>query len=73
MEGAQVCYVSVVLLIKIINLLVIKLNLHVLVSFYFFLFSQLKKTVEELNDALATKEEIAQRCRELDLQVRLLQ
>lgn len=30
---------------------------------------QLKKTVEELNDALATKEEIAQRCRELDLQV----
>lgn len=31
--------------------------------------SQLKKTVEELNDALATKEEIAQRCRELDMQV----
>ncbi|GAA6229539.1 protein Hook homolog 3 isoform X1 [Lates japonicus] len=29
---------------------------------------QLKKTVEELNDALATKEEIAQRCRELDMQ-----
>ncbi|XP_038155267.1 protein Hook homolog 3 isoform X1 [Cyprinodon tularosa] len=29
---------------------------------------ELKKTVEELNDALATKEEIAQRCRELDLQ-----
>ncbi|XP_056875364.1 protein Hook homolog 3 isoform X3 [Takifugu flavidus] len=29
---------------------------------------QLKKTVEELNDALATKEEISQRCRELDLQ-----
>ncbi|XP_076742534.1 protein Hook homolog 3 isoform X4 [Maylandia zebra] len=34
---------------------------------------QLKKTVEELNDALATKEEIAQRCRELDLQVAALQ
>lgn len=31
---------------------------------------QLKKTVEELNDALASKEEISQRCRELDLQVR---
>lgn len=30
---------------------------------------QLKKTVEELNDALATKEEISQRCRELDMQV----
>uniref|UniRef100_A0A1A7WCC5 Protein Hook homolog 3 n=1 Tax=Iconisemion striatum TaxID=60296 RepID=A0A1A7WCC5_9TELE len=29
---------------------------------------QLKKTVEELNDALATKEEISQRCRELDQQ-----
>ncbi|XP_051268664.1 protein Hook homolog 3 isoform X2 [Dicentrarchus labrax] len=29
---------------------------------------QLKKTVEELNDALATKEEISQRCRELDMQ-----
>ncbi|XP_029693703.1 protein Hook homolog 3 isoform X3 [Takifugu rubripes] len=34
---------------------------------------QLKKTVEELNDALATKEEISQRCRELDLQVAALQ
>ncbi|XP_017266159.1 protein Hook homolog 3 isoform X4 [Kryptolebias marmoratus] len=34
---------------------------------------QLKKAVEELNDALATKEEIAQRCRELDLQVAALQ
>ncbi|XP_015254260.1 PREDICTED: protein Hook homolog 3 isoform X2 [Cyprinodon variegatus] len=34
---------------------------------------ELKKTVEELNDALATKEEIAQRCRELDLQVAALQ
>uniref|UniRef100_A0A4W6DGU2 Protein Hook homolog 3 n=1 Tax=Lates calcarifer TaxID=8187 RepID=A0A4W6DGU2_LATCA len=33
----------------------------------------LKKTVEELNDALATKEEIAQRCRELDMQVAALQ
>uniref|UniRef100_A0A672JYB1 Hook microtubule tethering protein 3 n=2 Tax=Sinocyclocheilus grahami TaxID=75366 RepID=A0A672JYB1_SINGR len=31
---------------------------------------QLKKTVEDLNDALATKEEIAQRCHELDMQVR---
>ncbi|XP_014886586.1 protein Hook homolog 3 isoform X1 [Poecilia latipinna] len=29
---------------------------------------ELKKTIEELNDALATKEEISQRCRELDLQ-----
>ncbi|XP_047228805.1 protein Hook homolog 3 isoform X2 [Girardinichthys multiradiatus] len=29
---------------------------------------ELKKTIEDLNDALATKEEIAQRCRELDLQ-----
>ncbi|KAM3599940.1 uncharacterized protein V6R79_014134 [Siganus canaliculatus] len=29
---------------------------------------QLKKTVEDLNDALATKEEISQRCRELDMQ-----
>uniref|UniRef100_A0A8D3CER8 Protein Hook homolog 3 n=1 Tax=Scophthalmus maximus TaxID=52904 RepID=A0A8D3CER8_SCOMX len=35
--------------------------------------SQLKKTAEELNDALATKEEIAQRCRELDMQVAALQ
>ncbi|KAJ8260500.1 hypothetical protein COCON_G00162230 [Conger conger] len=34
---------------------------------------QLKKTVEDLNDALATKEEIAQRCHELDLQVAALQ
>ncbi|XP_041090324.1 protein Hook homolog 3 isoform X2 [Polyodon spathula] len=34
---------------------------------------QLKKTVEELNDALATKEEIAQRCHELDMQVATLQ
>uniref|UniRef100_A0A672JK33 Calponin-homology (CH) domain-containing protein n=1 Tax=Salarias fasciatus TaxID=181472 RepID=A0A672JK33_SALFA len=34
---------------------------------------QYKKTVEELNDALATKEEIAQRCRELDMQVAALQ
>lgn len=34
-----------------------------------FLFVQLKKTAEELNDALATKEEIAQRCHELDMQV----
>ncbi|MED6275594.1 Protein Hook 3, partial [Characodon lateralis] len=34
---------------------------------------ELKKTIEDLNDALATKEEIAQRCRELDLQVSLLQ
>uniref|UniRef100_A0A8C7XIG2 Protein Hook homolog 3 n=1 Tax=Oryzias sinensis TaxID=183150 RepID=A0A8C7XIG2_9TELE len=33
----------------------------------------LKKTVEELNDVLATKEEIAQRCRELDMQVAALQ
>ncbi|XP_068430123.1 protein Hook homolog 3 isoform X2 [Clinocottus analis] len=29
---------------------------------------QLKKTAEELNDALSTKEEIGQRCRELDMQ-----
>ncbi|XP_043094655.1 protein Hook homolog 3 isoform X3 [Puntigrus tetrazona] len=34
---------------------------------------QLKKTVEDLNDALATKEEIAQRCHELDMQVAALQ
>ncbi|XP_062411214.1 protein Hook homolog 3 isoform X2 [Sardina pilchardus] len=34
---------------------------------------QLKKTVEELNDAMATKEEIAQRCHELDMQVAGLQ
>ncbi|KAM9734507.1 protein Hook homolog 3 isoform 1-T1 [Menidia menidia] len=34
---------------------------------------QLKKTVEELNDALSTKEEIAQRCRELDMQALLVQ
>uniref|UniRef100_A0A3B4APE7 Calponin-homology (CH) domain-containing protein n=1 Tax=Periophthalmus magnuspinnatus TaxID=409849 RepID=A0A3B4APE7_9GOBI len=34
---------------------------------------QLKKTVEELNEALNTKEEIAQRCRELDMQVAALQ
>ena len=32
---------------------------------------QLKKTVEELNSALEEKEEIAQRCHELDSQVRL--
>lgn len=34
---------------------------------------QLKKTAEDLNDALATKEEIAQRCHELDMQVAALQ
>ncbi|KAL4658996.1 hypothetical protein GN956_G3390 [Arapaima gigas] len=34
---------------------------------------QLKKTVEELNDAVAAKEEIAQRCHELDMQVAALQ
>uniref|UniRef100_A0A8C6V378 Hook microtubule tethering protein 3 n=1 Tax=Neogobius melanostomus TaxID=47308 RepID=A0A8C6V378_9GOBI len=34
---------------------------------------QLKKTVEELNEALNTKEEISQRCRELDMQVAALQ
>ncbi|XP_067295898.1 protein Hook homolog 3 [Pseudorasbora parva] len=34
---------------------------------------QLKKTVEDLHDALATKEEIAQRCHELDMQVAALQ
>uniref|UniRef100_A0AAY4A515 Protein Hook homolog 3 n=2 Tax=Denticeps clupeoides TaxID=299321 RepID=A0AAY4A515_9TELE len=34
---------------------------------------QLKKTMEDLNDALATKEEIAQRCHELDMQVAALQ
>uniref|UniRef100_A0A8C2BXX1 Hook microtubule tethering protein 3 n=1 Tax=Cyprinus carpio TaxID=7962 RepID=A0A8C2BXX1_CYPCA len=33
----------------------------------------LKKMVEELNDALVTKEEIAQRCHELDMQVAALQ
>ncbi|XP_053910866.1 protein Hook homolog 3 isoform X1 [Cuculus canorus] len=34
---------------------------------------QLKKTTEELNEALAIKEEIAQRCHELDMQVAALQ
>uniref|UniRef100_A0AAV2IXZ3 Calponin-homology (CH) domain-containing protein n=1 Tax=Knipowitschia caucasica TaxID=637954 RepID=A0AAV2IXZ3_KNICA len=34
---------------------------------------QYKKTVEELNEALSTKEEISQRCRELDMQVGALQ
>uniref|UniRef100_G3Q0C7 Calponin-homology (CH) domain-containing protein n=1 Tax=Gasterosteus aculeatus aculeatus TaxID=481459 RepID=G3Q0C7_GASAC len=34
---------------------------------------QLKKTAEELNDALSTKEEISQRCRELDMQGAALQ
>ncbi|KAI5615706.1 protein Hook-like 3 [Silurus asotus] len=34
---------------------------------------QLKKTVEDLSDALASKEEIAQRCHELDMQVAALQ
>ncbi|XP_077101610.1 protein Hook homolog 3-like isoform X2 [Siphateles boraxobius] len=34
---------------------------------------QLKKTAEELSDALATKEEIAQRCHELDMQAYLVQ
>lgn len=34
---------------------------------------QLKKTAEELNEALSTKEEIAQRCHELDMQVAALQ
>ncbi|XP_053321730.1 protein Hook homolog 3 isoform X1 [Spea bombifrons] len=34
---------------------------------------QLKKTLEELNDALAAKEEIAQRCHELDMQAYSLQ
>uniref|UniRef100_A0A8C5UIA4 Hook microtubule tethering protein 3 n=1 Tax=Malurus cyaneus samueli TaxID=2593467 RepID=A0A8C5UIA4_9PASS len=35
--------------------------------------NDLKKTTEELNEALATKEEIAQRCHELDMQVAALQ
>ncbi|TKC35118.1 hypothetical protein EI555_020580, partial [Monodon monoceros] len=34
---------------------------------------ELKKTSEELNEALSAKEEIAQRCHELDLQVAALQ
>ncbi|XP_071207601.1 protein Hook homolog 3-like isoform X2 [Salvelinus alpinus] len=34
---------------------------------------QLKKTVEDLNEARATKEEIVQRCHELDMQVAALQ
>ncbi|XP_053910867.1 protein Hook homolog 3 isoform X2 [Cuculus canorus] len=34
---------------------------------------ELKKTTEELNEALAIKEEIAQRCHELDMQVAALQ
>uniref|UniRef100_A0A7N5ZYJ6 Protein Hook homolog 3 n=1 Tax=Anabas testudineus TaxID=64144 RepID=A0A7N5ZYJ6_ANATE len=49
--------------VNLTNLLLLLLNLCF----------QLKKTVEELNDALATKEEIAQRCRELDMQVAALQ
>ncbi|KAM4837221.1 protein Hook homolog 3 isoform 2-T2 [Thomomys bottae] len=34
---------------------------------------QLKKTTEELNEALSAKEEISQRCHELDMQVAALQ
>ncbi|XP_039615630.1 protein Hook homolog 3 isoform X4 [Polypterus senegalus] len=34
---------------------------------------QLKKTTEELNEALAAKDEIAQRCHELDMQAYLVQ
>uniref|UniRef100_A0A673YZC5 Hook microtubule tethering protein 3 n=1 Tax=Salmo trutta TaxID=8032 RepID=A0A673YZC5_SALTR len=44
----------------------------VLILTYSFHF-QLKRTVEDLNEALATKEEIAQRCHELDMQVAALQ
>lgn len=36
---------------------------------YLFVSNQLKKTTEELNEALSAKEEIAQRCHELDMQV----
>ncbi len=41
----------------------------VLVCVTCFPLAQLKKAAEDLNDALATKEEIAQRCHELDMQV----
>lgn len=44
---------------------ILRLCIVVVISFCL----QLKKTVEELNDALSNKEEIAQRCRELDMQV----
>uniref|UniRef100_A0A673ZHP3 Hook microtubule tethering protein 3 n=1 Tax=Salmo trutta TaxID=8032 RepID=A0A673ZHP3_SALTR len=44
----------------------------VLILTYYFYF-QLKRTVEDLNEALVTKEEIAQRCHELDMQVAALQ
>jgi hypothetical protein len=37
---------------------------------YLFVSNQLKKTTEELHEALSAKEEIAQRCHELDMQVR---
>ncbi|KAI7812950.1 putative protein Hook-like protein 3-like [Triplophysa rosa] len=40
---------------------------------YIVLERQLKKTAEDLNDALSTKEEVAQRCHELDMQVAALQ
>lgn len=35
-----------------------------------FVFYKLKKALEDLQEALAEKEELAQRCQELDLQVR---
>lgn len=49
--------------------LVSEIRYCVVCVFFFKKKQQLKKTTEELNDALATKEEIAQRCHELDMQV----
>uniref|UniRef100_A0A8C9YFW6 Protein Hook homolog 3 n=1 Tax=Sander lucioperca TaxID=283035 RepID=A0A8C9YFW6_SANLU len=52
-----------------------EVSYHAILTWFLFVSfsSQLKKTAEELNDALSTKEEIAQRCRELDMQVAALQ
>lgn len=46
---------------------------HLILKYWLYLFvsNQLKKTSEELNEALSAKEEIAQRCHELDMQVRV--
>ena len=46
-----------------VNVVKIKKKLIILVNF------QLKKTVDELNNAMEAKEELMQRCHELDLQV----
>jgi len=46
-----------------VNVVKIKKILIILLNF------QLKKTVDELNNAMEAKEELMQRCHELDLQV----